>query len=95
MTHGAYALLYSPSREPLLLQASFPRAARHLLIPCGHFATNDLCASVSLHSPLSGVLREAFDYSYGQIAEILQMEETNTHQFVSRGATGERASLAA
>ena len=30
------------------------------------------------------VLREAFDYSYCQIAEILQMEEANTRQLVSR-----------
>lgn len=30
------------------------------------------------------VLREAFDYSYGQIAEILQMEEANVRQLVSR-----------
>jgi hypothetical protein len=43
MTHGAYPLLYSLSREPLLLQASFQRAARPLLIRCGRFATNDLC----------------------------------------------------
>src|SRR5206468_2391193 len=31
------------------------------------------------------VLREAFDYSYRQIADILQMEEANTRQLVSRG----------
>ena len=30
------------------------------------------------------VLREAFDYSYRQIADILQMEESNTRQLVSR-----------
>jgi len=30
------------------------------------------------------VLREAFDYSYSQIADILQMEEANTRQLVSR-----------
>lgn len=30
------------------------------------------------------VLREAFDYSYRQIAEILQVEEANTRQLVSR-----------
>ena len=30
------------------------------------------------------VLREAFDYSYRQIAEILQMEEANARQLVSR-----------
>jgi RNA polymerase sigma-70 factor (TIGR02957 family) len=30
------------------------------------------------------VLREAFDYSYRQIANILQMEEANTRQLVSR-----------
>src|SRR5690349_5278918 len=31
------------------------------------------------------VLREAFDYSYDQIASILQMEEANVRQLVSRG----------
>jgi RNA polymerase sigma factor (sigma-70 family) len=30
------------------------------------------------------ILREAFDYSYRQIANILQMEEANTRQLVSR-----------
>src|ERR1700744_5026363 len=30
------------------------------------------------------VLREAFDYAYRQIAEILQIEETNARQLVSR-----------
>ncbi len=30
------------------------------------------------------VLREAFDYSYSQIAEILQLEEANARQLVSR-----------
>jgi RNA polymerase sigma-70 factor (TIGR02957 family) len=30
------------------------------------------------------VLREAFDYSYRQIADILQMEEANTRQLVTR-----------
>jgi len=30
------------------------------------------------------VLREAFDYSYSQIAEILQMDEANVRQLVSR-----------
>jgi RNA polymerase sigma-70 factor (ECF subfamily) len=30
------------------------------------------------------VMREAFDYSYRQIADILQMEEANTRQLVSR-----------
>jgi RNA polymerase sigma-70 factor (ECF subfamily) len=30
------------------------------------------------------VLREAFDYSYGQIAEVLQVNEDNTRQLVSR-----------
>jgi RNA polymerase sigma-70 factor, ECF subfamily len=41
------------------------------------------------------VLREAFDYSYQQIAEILQMEEANTRQLLSRArrhiAEGRRA----
>jgi len=31
------------------------------------------------------VLREAFDYPYRQIAEILQLEEANTRQLVARG----------
>ena len=43
------------------------------------------------------VLREAFDYSYRQIADILQMEEANTRQLVSRArkhiADGRRASV--
>ena len=30
------------------------------------------------------ILREAFDYSYRQIANILQMQEANTRQLVSR-----------
>jgi len=30
------------------------------------------------------ILREAFDYSYRQIADILQMEEANVRQLVSR-----------
>jgi RNA polymerase sigma-70 factor (ECF subfamily) len=30
------------------------------------------------------ILRESFDYSYRQIAEILQIEEANTRQLVSR-----------
>jgi len=30
------------------------------------------------------ILREAFDYSYDRIAEILQIEEVNTRQLVSR-----------
>src|SRR6202789_926348 len=43
----------------------------------------------------SYVLREAFDYSYRQIADIIQMEEANTRQLVSRArkhiADGRRA----
>src|SRR5438132_6624230 len=43
------------------------------------------------------VLREAFDYSYDQIASILQMEEANVRQLVSRGrkhiAEGRRTSV--
>lgn len=43
------------------------------------------------------VLREAFDYSYRQIADILQMEEANIRQLVSRArkhiADGRRASV--
>ena len=43
------------------------------------------------------VLREAFDYPYRQIADILQMEEANVRQLVSRArkhiADGRRASV--
>jgi len=43
------------------------------------------------------VLREAFDYEYPQIAEIIQMEEANVRQLVSRArkhiADGRRASV--
>jgi RNA polymerase sigma-70 factor (TIGR02957 family) len=43
------------------------------------------------------VLREAFDYSYREIADILQMEEANVRQLVSRArkhiADGRRASV--
>jgi RNA polymerase sigma-70 factor (ECF subfamily) len=43
------------------------------------------------------VLREAFDYSYSQIADILQMEEANVRQLVSRArkhiADGRRTSV--
>lgn len=45
------------------------------------------------------VLREAFDYSYRQIAEILNMEEANTRQLVSRArkhiADGQRSPTSA
>ena len=45
------------------------------------------------------VLREAFDYSYEQIASIVQMEEANVRQLVSRArkhiADGRRASVTA
>ena len=45
------------------------------------------------------VLREAFDYSYDQIASILQMEEPNVRQLVSRARKhiedGRRASVSA
>src|SRR5262249_43494851 len=43
------------------------------------------------------VLREAFDYSYREIADILHMEEANVRQLVSRArkhiANGRRASV--
>jgi RNA polymerase sigma-70 factor (ECF subfamily) len=43
------------------------------------------------------VLREAFDYSYHQIASVLQMEEANVRQLVSRArkhiADGRRTSV--
>jgi RNA polymerase sigma-70 factor (ECF subfamily) len=45
------------------------------------------------------VLREAFDYSYRQIADILQIEEANTRQLVSRArkhiANGRRTPVSA
>jgi RNA polymerase sigma-70 factor (TIGR02957 family) len=45
------------------------------------------------------ILREAFDYEYPQIAEILQMEEANVRQLVSRArkhiADGRRAPVSA
>ena len=45
------------------------------------------------------ILREAFDYSYRQIADILQMEEANTRQLVSRArkhiADGRRTPVSA
>src|SRR3954447_1769482 len=45
------------------------------------------------------VLREAFDYPYRQIAEILQLEEANTRQLVARArqhiAEGRRARVSA
>jgi RNA polymerase sigma factor (sigma-70 family) len=45
------------------------------------------------------VLREAFDYPYDQISEILRLEEANVRQLVSRGrkhiADGRRASVSA
>jgi RNA polymerase sigma-70 factor (ECF subfamily) len=36
------------------------------------------------------VLREAFDYSYHQIASVLQMEEANVRQLVSQGSQAYR-----
>src|SRR6266446_7610065 len=45
------------------------------------------------------VLREAFDYSYRQVADILQMQEANTRQLVSRArkhiADGRRSPVSA
>jgi RNA polymerase sigma factor (sigma-70 family) len=45
------------------------------------------------------ILREAFEYSYRQIADILQMQEANTRQLVSRArkhiADGRRSPVAA
>ena len=45
------------------------------------------------------VLREAFDYPYQQIADILKLTEANTRQFVTRArkhiADGRRASVGA
>jgi len=44
------------------------------------------------------ILREAFDYEYSHIAEILQLEETNVRQLVSRArkhiSDGRRTSVA-
>jgi RNA polymerase sigma factor (sigma-70 family) len=43
-----------------------------------------LLEKLSLTELAAYILRQAFDYSYRQIADILQMEEANTRQLVSR-----------
>lgn len=48
------------------------------------FAVLELLEKLSPTERAAYILREAFDYSYRQIAEILQMEEANTRQLVSR-----------
>jgi RNA polymerase sigma-70 factor (ECF subfamily) len=48
------------------------------------FAILLLLEKLSATERAAYVLREAFDYSYRQIADILQMEEANTRQLVSR-----------
>ena len=58
-------------------------------IRCGARRSTEACGPVLLEklSPTERaayVLREAFDYSYRQIADILQMEEANVRQLVSR-----------
>ncbi|HEX6880902.1 MAG TPA: RNA polymerase sigma-70 factor [Terriglobales bacterium] len=60
-----------------------------------HFAVLVLLEKLSPNERAAYVLREAFDYPYAQIAEILQMEEPNIRQLVSRArkhiANGRRA----
>jgi RNA polymerase sigma-70 factor (TIGR02957 family) len=48
------------------------------------FAVIVLLEKLSPTERAAYVLREAFDYSYRQIADILQMEEANTRQLVTR-----------
>lgn len=48
------------------------------------FAVLLLLEKLSPKERAAYVLREAFDYPYGQIADILQLEEANTRQLVSR-----------
>ena len=61
------------------------------------FAVLMLLEKLSPTERAAYVLREAFDYSYDQIASILQMEEANVRQLVSRArkhiADGRRASV--
>jgi RNA polymerase sigma-70 factor, ECF subfamily len=49
------------------------------------FATLMLLEKLSPTERAAYILREAFDYPYWQIAEILQMKEDNARQLVSRG----------
>ena len=59
------------------------------------FAVLLLLEKLSPKERAAYVLREAFDYPYRQIAEILQLEEANTRQLVARArhhiAAGRRA----
>jgi RNA polymerase sigma-70 factor (TIGR02957 family) len=61
------------------------------------FAVLLLLEKLSPTERASYVLREAFDYSYRQIADILQVEETNARQLVTRArqhiADGRRSSV--
>jgi RNA polymerase sigma-70 factor (TIGR02957 family) len=57
------------------------------------FATLMLMEKLNPHERAAYVLREAFDYPYAQIADILQASEPAVRQLVSRGrkhVTGER-----
>jgi RNA polymerase sigma-70 factor (TIGR02957 family) len=60
-----------------------------------HFAVLLLLEKLSPTERAAYVLREAFDYPYRQIADILQLEEANTRQLVTRArqhiAGGRRA----
>jgi DNA-directed RNA polymerase specialized sigma24 family protein len=60
-----------------------------------HFAVLLLIEKLSPTERAAYVLREAFDYPYRQIADILQLEEANTRQLVTRArqhiAGGRRA----
>jgi len=63
------------------------------------FAVLLLLEKLSPSERAAYVLREAFDYSYRQIADILQLEEANVRQLVSRArkhiTDGRRASVSA
>lgn len=48
------------------------------------FAVRVLLEKLSPTERAAYILREAFDYSYREIADILQMEEANSRQLVSR-----------
>lgn len=57
------------------------------------FATLLLMEKLTLHERAAYVLREAFDYPYGRIAQILQSTEPAVRQLVSRArkqVTGNR-----
>jgi RNA polymerase sigma-70 factor (TIGR02957 family) len=64
-----------------------------------NFAVLILLEKLSATERAAYVLREAFDYEYSQIAEILQVEEANARQLVSRArkhiSDGRRAPVSA